>query len=496
MLQAGDELPEELVGHVLDHVAATELRRLAGDAQVGGDVDVRGPGSGLGHRRGDLGAGGAVAPLVLAPGVDHHPVGRLVLLDERAGAVVDQRDRTELDLHGAREGLRVGLGDRRPREAPGHSLDVVEVGPGLLDAGRDGEPVVQLHARSASRGREHGAAGQHRRQVPAVVGVAVEVRRRVGALGGQVGRGAYAVLGRRGARERLLDRARPDRRGAHVGEPDPRLGDGAALDPDRRRDGDDRPLVHDPDELLVVGAPPGVLGHPDLGQDLVLADRGLEEVHEEVRGRDGAAAAAAGDHELGAQRQRAGPEVARRVGVGERPAEGPAVPDLGVGQLVGRLGDHARVLAHQVARADVVVRGHRADDERVAVVADPAQRVDPAEVDHRLRGVEPHPEHRQQALPAGDDLGVVTVLGEGRQRVLDRGRRHVVELGGNHSAPPAFRSTVPSMPVDSSKCGAAAPVVGSSPRLPRRGSPATPARACTASGCPGCRAGGRRRRPR
>ena len=43
-----------------------------------------------------LGAGGAVAALVLALGVDHEPVRRLVLLHEGARAVVDQRDRPSL----------------------------------------------------------------------------------------------------------------------------------------------------------------------------------------------------------------------------------------------------------------------------------------------------------------------------------------------------------------------------------------------------------------
>ena len=126
--------------------------------------------------------------------------------------------------------------------------------------------------------------------------------------------------------------------------PDPGLGDGAAVDPDRGRDRHDRPLVGDPHELLVVRAPAGVLGDPDLGEDLVLADRGLEEVDEEVVGRHRPGAAAAGDHELRAQRQRRGAQVAGRVGVRERAAEGAPVPDLGVGEVLDRLGDQRGVL--------------------------------------------------------------------------------------------------------------------------------------------------------
>src|SRR3954470_4651120 len=49
-----------------------ELGRLAGDGEVGDHLDA-GAGAGLGHRGGDVGARGAVAALVLALGVDHHP---------------------------------------------------------------------------------------------------------------------------------------------------------------------------------------------------------------------------------------------------------------------------------------------------------------------------------------------------------------------------------------------------------------------------------------
>ena len=91
-------------------------------------------------------AGGAVAPLVLALGVDDEPPGGLVLLDERAGAGVHHRDRPELDLAGALEVVAVDLRDGGPGEAAGDGLDVLEGPPGLGQGRRHGERVVQVHA--------------------------------------------------------------------------------------------------------------------------------------------------------------------------------------------------------------------------------------------------------------------------------------------------------------------------------------------------------------
>ena len=62
------------------------------------------------------------------------------------------------------------------------------------------------------------------------------------------------LVGRGLPDEGLFDRVGPQGR-AHVGQADAGLGDRAALAAHRGRDADDRPLVADPDELLVVRAP-------------------------------------------------------------------------------------------------------------------------------------------------------------------------------------------------------------------------------------------------
>ncbi len=78
------------------------------------------------------------------------------------------------------------------------------------------------------------------------------------------------------------------------------------------------------------------------------------------------------------QRQGGRAEVAGRIGVRQCAAEGAAVSDLGVGEVLDGLGDQQGVLRDQGVVQHVVVRGHGADLDRVAAVADTAQRIDAA----------------------------------------------------------------------------------------------------------------------
>src|SRR5581483_7893542 len=94
---------------------------------------------------------------------------------------------------------------------------------------------------------------------------------------------------------------------------------------------------------------------------------------------------------------------------------------------------------------DLVVGGQRADLQRPVGTADPAgtadlayaaQFVQPADVHQQLRVGQPQPKQRQQALSAGDDLGVLTAVGQGLHGIGKRNRSHVVELSRDHAAPP------------------------------------------------------------
>ena len=173
--------------------------------------------------------------------------------------------------------------------------------------------------------------------------------------------------------------------------------------------------------------------------------------------RHRAGAARAGDHEL-ARRGPAPRAPGHRPGRRGRSAP-PKVPRCRIWasatSAAALVSSRACSLDQGVVH-DVVVRGQRADDDGVAVVADAAQAVDPAQVDDHVGGVQPHPQHGQQALAAGHDLGVVAVLGRAPERLLDGGRRQVVELGGDHAPAPSVEEVPGS---DSSKCGIAAACV-------------------------------------
>ena len=77
------------------------------------------------------------------------------------------------------------------------------------------------------------------------------------------------------------------------------------------------------------------------------------------------------------------------------------------------------MLLDQLGVGHLVVRRHRADDDGVAVLPDAAQALHAPEVDDLLGCVEPHAQDRQQGLAAGQDLALVTGLGERRERILD-----------------------------------------------------------------------------
>src|SRR5262249_34108536 len=82
---------------------------------------------------------------------------------------------------------------------------------------------------------------------------------------------------------------------------------------------------------------------------------------------------------------------------------------------------------------DVVVAGERADREVAAVVADVAELAEPADVDQGLRHRQPQLHQREQRVPAGQELRLLTA-GRQVQGVVHGGGPLVGEGHGDHQA--------------------------------------------------------------
>ena len=120
--------------------------------------------------------------------------------------------------------------------------------------------------------------------------------------------------------------------------------------------------------------------------------------------------------------------------MGDRAADRAAVAHLVVADLRGDGAQHAALGGEQVAGLDVAVAGQRADRDVVAGVADVGEVVEPADVDEDGGRREAQLHERQQRHAAGEELGVVAVLGERRERLLGGAGPDVVERRRGSSA--------------------------------------------------------------
>src|SRR3989454_8271297 len=76
------------------------------------------------------------------------------------------------------------------------------------------------------------------------------------------------------------------------------------------------------------------------------------------------------------------------------------------------LREHRELRLHRGRRLDLPVGRHRADRERLAVHLDAREPGHFAEIDQVLRLGEPELHHRDEAMAAREDLGVVLELAE------------------------------------------------------------------------------------
>src|SRR5216683_4456607 len=119
------------------------------------------------------------------------------------------------------------------------------------------------------------------------------------------------------------------------------------------------------------------------------------------------------------------PQTVPRVRSSRWPIQGRAIPSSGTAAVRGSCStrrwrtDSRADVQSVVGAGQLVEAGHGVD------------------VDEDGGAAEAHGEDRDQRLAAGQDLALVTGLGQGGNGLVDRGRPHIVERGGLHRLPAA-----------------------------------------------------------
>ena len=158
----------------------------------------------------------------------------------------------------------------------------------------------------------------------------------------------------------------------------------------------------------------------------------MHQVDKEILGFDRAVAIGPDEVQLGLEREHRGRPVGRRIGVDEAAAERSPVAHLDVADVRSQLGQQRTSISKQRRGFDVVVRRHGADGDVPVCFADVIEIGDPPEVDDRLGLGQPQFHRRNQAVAAGEQLRVVTVLREKLDRLVDRRWTEIFELSGIH----------------------------------------------------------------
>ena len=155
-------------------------------------------------------------------------------------------------------------------------------------------------------------------------------------------------------------------------------------------------------------------------------ERGLEQALEKIAGLDGALALRPGGLHLAVERQETSRQFGGRIGESERAAERAAIADGGVADMRQRAREQRRVLGDDVGSFGGGVAGQRTDLDRAVLARDAVEPADAVDIDQQGRLRQPHIERGDQALPAGEQAGVL-MLAEQRDGFLERARLFVGE---------------------------------------------------------------------
>ncbi len=123
--------------------------------------------------------------------------------------------------------------------------------------------------------------------------------------------------------------------------------------------------------------------------------------------------------------------VVARVAMHDIAADGALVADLGVGDQLRHIDQQRAVLLQDLRGDQLVLRGHGANADRVAVELDALELAETIDIDQMRRLGKAQLHHRQQTMTTGEDLCVL-MCGQQLDRVIHARRRVIFEFAWNH----------------------------------------------------------------
>ena len=149
-------------------------------------------------------------------------------------------------------------------------------------------------------------------------------------------------------------------------------------------------------------------------------------------------------HQARLQRQHDRRQLGGRIGVRKAAADGAAIANRRMRDVRHRFSDERHALGHEPAALNGALACHATDPHIARVVLYIAELGKAVQIhQHRWRG-EPEVHRRNEALPAGQRLRIAAVLGEQRQRFVERLRTKVFERCWFHFLMISARSRAPS----------------------------------------------------
>jgi hypothetical protein len=179
-----------------------------------------------------------------------------------------------------------------------------------------------------------------------------------------------------------------------------------------------------------------------LGQHLGGLERGRERVEEQVGSRDLAGAGRTDGRDTPPEHAQGPRQLRGRIGMGNRAADGSAVPDGWVADKLERLAQERARAKHVLRAFELSLPRHGTDRDAVGAGVRVAEPVEATEVDERRGPGEPHVEERNEALAAREEGGV-GVGGTQGHRLLDRFGNVVVERRRLHAGVPPSTTSPP-----------------------------------------------------